>query len=89
MEEKKIGQLEAASHIRASLVSRGLNLPSRSLQVANQSAWLVFEYQSRSVGIDSSAGVWTRAAGESEWRCLEKPCTVSGAAMAVDFLIKG
>lgn len=89
MEGKKIGQLEAASHIRASLVARGVNLPSRSLQVADNAPWLVFEHNSRSVGIDSQAGVWTRAAGENDWRCLEKPCTVSGAAMAVEFLIKG
>jgi hypothetical protein len=79
MENKKIGQLEAASHIRASLIARGLNLSSRSLQVANLLPWLIFEHKSRSVGIDFSAGAWTQAEDETEWRCLEKPCTVSGA----------
>jgi hypothetical protein len=88
MEDKEIGQLEAVSHIRALLTARGLNLPSRPLQMPNRSHWLIFEHKSRSVGVDPEAGVWTWAATDNEWQCLEKPCTVSGAALAVEFLIK-
>jgi len=83
---KKVGQLEAVSHIRGVLAQRGINLPSRSIRVRNEENWLVFERGHRSVGIDPESGVWQRDSPEADWRCIEKPCTVGGALMAADFL---
>jgi hypothetical protein len=85
----KLGQLEAVSHIRAELVKRGMNLPSKSISMLGGDVWLVFERGSRSVGVDQDSGVWIREYEEGEWRCLAKPCTVSGALMGVEFITKG
>jgi hypothetical protein len=79
-----IKQSEAAGYIARLLIERGLNIPSQKL--ANQ--WLVFEYQSKQIGVDLKTGVWIRE-GEGDWRCLAKLCTVSGAIQAVGFLAKG
>lgn len=84
-----MGQLEAVSHIRAELVKRGINLPSKSIGVLGGGVWLVFERGSRSVGVDQGSGVWVREDEEGEWRCLAKPCTVSEALMGVEFITKG
>jgi len=89
VKDKKIGQLEAASYIRVALESRGARIASRSMEGAEGSGWLVFEQRGRSVGIDPEGGVWARASSDTGWRCIEKPCTVGGALLAVEFLIKG
>lgn len=84
---KKIGQLEAASHIRSALVDRGHSIPSRSVKVKGEERWLVFEHGQRSVGIDSASGIWLKASAEAEWHCIEKNCTMSASLSAVEFLI--
>lgn len=84
----KVGQLEAASYIRAALESRGRKTASRKMDVADGKGWLVFEQISRSIAIDPEGGVWMRGADEDRWLCIEKPCTVGGALLAVEFLIQ-
>lgn len=86
---EKVGQLEAINHIRAELVKRGINVPSKSISMLGGEVWLVFERGARSVGVDPGSGVWVREFEEGEWRCLAKPCTVSGVLMGVDFITKG
>lgn len=80
---KVIKQSEASKYIEKLLIERGLSVPSRKL--ANH--WIVFEYQSKHIGVDQKAGVWVRE-GEGDWQCLAIPCTVSGAIQAVDFLAR-
>ncbi len=84
--EKKIGQLEAVSHIRGLLVQRGFNIASRSIRVMNEENWLVFERGLRSVGVDRESGVWKKDSPDADWYCIEKPCSVGGAITAADFL---
>jgi len=84
--EKGGSQLEAASHIKRFLAGRGLNLPSKNMKAGNSEDWLVFEQGQRRIGIDPEAGVWRKDSPETDWQCIEKPCTVSGALLAADFL---
>lgn len=85
---QRIGQLEVVSQIRGFLVQRGLQIPSRSIRLMNEENWLVFEHGQRSIGIDRESGVWQKDSSETDWRCIEKPCTISGAIMAAEFLTK-
>ncbi len=85
---RRIGQLEVVSLIRGFLIQRELQIPSRSIRVMNEEKWLVFEHGQRSVGVDRESGVWQKDSSETDWRCIEKPCTVSGAIIAADFLTK-
>ena len=82
----QVKQVEAATHIRATLAERGYDIPSRSISVNDNERWLVFELNGRRVGIDPASGVWT-ALGGGEWRCLAVPATVSAALEAAEFLI--
>ena len=78
---KAIKQSEAVNYIQRLLIERGINASSRK-----QDHWDIFEYQSKQIGVDQKAGVWIREL-EGDWRCVATPCTVSGAAQAVEFLI--
>lgn len=84
--DQKTGQLEVVSHIRGLLVQRGVQIPSRSIRVMNEENWLVFDHGQRSVAVDRESGVWQRDSPETDWRCIEKPCTITGAIMAADYL---
>ena len=85
---KESRQLEVVNYIRSSLLDRGYNISPRSLRLGMEESWLVFERGQRSIGVDSSSGVWLRDSAEGEWHCIEKPCTVGGALEGVEFLIK-
>lgn len=81
-------QAEAASHIREILHQRGLDIPSRQVTLADSQRWVIFQHESKQIGIDSAAGVWVRKSEVEDWRCIAMPCTVSGAIQAAEFLIK-
>ena len=82
----RIKQTKAASHIRELLVQRGFNIPSRKLSPEDSSQWVILEYNSRQLGIDTDSGVWVRASELEDWQGISLPCTVSGALQAVEFL---
>lgn len=84
---EQTAQQEAASYIKSTLSGRGHDIPYKSLKVGEET-WIVFERGPSRVGIDSGSGVWLKESEENEGRCIEKPCTVSGALEAVEFLIK-
>ncbi len=79
---KAIKQPEAVNHIKRLLRERGLDIPSRM----DSQRRVIFEHQGKQLGVDSALGVWVRER-EGDWRCLAKPCTVSGAIQAVEFLV--
>lgn len=79
-------QTEAASHIREILITRGFDVPSRHMTLPDNEQWVVLERNERQVGIDAVSGIWLRTSC-NEWRCVATPHTMSGALMAVDFLI--
>lgn len=83
---KAIDQAEAVNHIKGLLKERGFNLPSRLLAPEQ---WVIFEHNRKQIGIDPASGVWVRESEGDRWRCTAKPCTVSGAIQAVEFLAKG
>lgn len=85
---KWVQQTKAASHIRELLIQRGFDIPSRRLGSEDEPQWVIFEYKGKQLGIDSESGVWVRASDLQDWRCVSKPCNVSGAAQAVEFLIR-
>ena len=85
---KRTRQAEAISHIRELLLKQGVDIPSRSITLKGDQGWAMFEHHSKQLGIDADAGVWVRESELDDWRCLAKPCTVSGAIQAVGFLIK-
>ena len=85
---KWVQQTKAASHIRELLIQRGFDIPSRRLGSEDEPQWIIFEHKDRQLGIDSDSGVWVRASDLEDWRCVSKPCNVSGAAQAVEFLIR-
>jgi hypothetical protein len=78
---KPVKQKEAVNYVEKVLIERGFNLLSRQL-----ADWIIFDYEGRQLGIDSASGVWVRASEKDDWRCFAKPCTVSGAIQAVEFL---
>ena len=80
---RAITQTEAVRHIKKLLRERGLEMPSRS----DGQRRVIFERNGKQLGIDSASGVWVREP-DGDWRCLAKPCTVSGAIQAVEFLAK-
>ena len=80
---KAITQTEAINHIKKLLRERGLEIPS---QLDSQRR-VIFERNGKQLGIDSASGVWVREK-EGDWHCLAKPCSVSGAIQAVEFLAK-
>lgn len=84
---EQTAQQEAASYIKSALSGRSHDIPFKNLKVGEET-WLVFERGPYRVGIDSGSGVWLKESEEGEWRCIEKPCTVSGALEAIEFLIK-
>jgi hypothetical protein len=65
---------------------RGVNISSGNLTLPGDQHWIVFEYRQRQIGIDAASGLWVRTSSGADWRCLAMPCTVSGAALAVEFL---
>lgn len=65
---------------------RGVNISSGKLTFPDNQQWIVFEYGQRQIGIDSASGLWVRTLSGEDWRCLSMPCTVSGAALAVEIL---
>lgn len=80
-------QATAASHIRELLIQRGVDLPSRSVSV-NDQQWTVFERGGKQVGIAPNSGIWLRDSDDSQWRCVANEHSMSGAFLAVEFLIK-
>lgn len=88
MVDKWPQQSKAANHIRELISKRGFNIPSRILG-ADEAQWVIFEYKGRQIGIDSESGVWIRASELADWRGVSKPCNVSGAIQAVEFLTQG
>ena len=80
-------QAEAASHVRTLLLKQGVDISSRNITLEGDQQWTVFEYKQRQVKVDSASGIWVRTQA-NDWRCLSMPATVSGAVMAVDFLLK-
>ena len=81
---RTIKQSEAVNHIHKLFMERGYNVPSRKLS----DHWVIFEHQGKQLGVDSASGVWVRESEGGDWRCFAKPCTVSGAIQAVEFLAK-
>lgn len=79
-------QKEASRHIEGILSRGGFNFSSGKLTLPDHRQWIVFEYGQKQLGIDSASGLWVRASSGEDWRCLSMPCTVSGAALAVEFL---
>ncbi len=88
MPDKWVQQTKAASHIRELLIQRKLDIPSRRLGSEDEPQWVIFEYKGKQLGIDSDSGVWVRTSELEDWRCVSKPCNVSGAAQAVEFFIR-
>lgn len=88
MPDKWVQQTKAAIHIRELLSKRSLNILSRRLGSEDEAQWIIFEHKSKQLGVDSDSGVWVRASELEDWRCVSKPCNVSGAAQAVEFLIR-
>lgn len=82
-------QTKAVSHIRALLLERGVEVPSRISAMANGQRWVVFELHGRQIGIDPASGIWQRESDDCQWRCVATHHTTSGACLAVDFLSKG
>jgi hypothetical protein len=78
---KPVSQKEAVNYVERVLIERGFHVPSRRL-----ADWIIFDYEGKQLGIDSTSGVWARASETADWRCFAKPCTVSGAIQAVEFL---
>ena len=81
-------QAEAASHIRELLLKQGFDISSRNMTLEDDQRWVVFKHKQRQVGIDSASGIWLGTLSGDDWRCVAMPATLSGAAMAVDFLLK-
>ena len=81
-------QSKAASHIRELLHQRGIDIPSRTINLEDSQRWAIFEYKGRQLGIDKVSGVWVRESELHDWRCISMPCNVSGALQAVEFLTK-
>jgi hypothetical protein len=79
---RAIKQLEAVNHIQKLLIERGFNIPSSKLS----NGWIIFDYEGKQLGVDATSGVWVRSSELDDWRCFAKPCTVSGAIQAVEFL---
>jgi hypothetical protein len=79
-------QKEASRHIEGLFAMRGLNISSGKLTLPDDQQWIVFEYGQKQIGIDSASGLWVRTSSDEDWRCLAMPCTVSGAALAVEIL---
>ena len=80
-------QSKAASHIRELLIQQGIDIPSQSVTVGDKQ-WTVFEHGGRQVGIDPTSGIWVRESNGSQWRCLAKEHSMSGAFLAVEILTK-
>ena len=80
-------QATAASHIRELLIQRGIDLPSRSANIADQQ-WAVFEHGGKQVGIAPNSGIWLRESDDGQWLCVATEHTMSGALLAVEFLTK-
>jgi hypothetical protein len=83
---KRAKQVEATSCIRELLLQRSLDISSRNITLEENQRWIIFEYTSRQIGIDSDSGVWIRESEGHDWRCISMPCTLSGALQAIDFL---
>jgi hypothetical protein len=81
-------QTQAASHIREILITRGFDVPSRRMTLPDNQQWVVLERNERQVAIDGVSGIWLRTSCHDDWRCVAMPHTMSGALMAVDFLIQ-
>lgn len=79
-------QEEAANHIQELLTECAIEITSQRLTLPNNQQWIIFEYRQRQIGVDSASGVWARGSELHDWRCVSKPCTVSGALQAVEFL---
>jgi hypothetical protein len=82
---KWIKQTQAASYIRELLHQRGIDIPSKRLTLPDSQQWITFDYNGRQLGVDTASGIWIRE-DDDEWRCICMPCSVSGAAQAVEFL---
>jgi len=82
-------QTEAANLIHQLLTQRGLDIPSRNLNLEESRLWVVWENRGRQVGIDSGSAIWVREGDLHNWRCIAMPCSVSGALQAVEFLTQG
>jgi hypothetical protein len=72
--DKGGSQLEAVSHIKRFLAQKGLNLPSRCIEVGNDAGWLVFERGGRGIGKPGLA----KDSLDANCQSVEKPCTVRG-----------
>ena len=83
---KWIKQTQAASYIRELLQQRGVDIPSHRLTQPDNQQWITFTYNGKELGIDSVSGVWIRESELEDWRCICMPCSLSGAAQAVEFL---
>ena len=83
---KWLKQTQAASHIRELLNQRGIDIPSQRLTLPDSQQWVIFDYNGRQLGVDTASGIWIRESELDDWRCVALPCTVSGAAQAVEFL---
>jgi hypothetical protein len=81
-------QAQAATHIRELLTIRGFDVPPRRMSLPDNHQWVVLERNKRQVGIDGVSGIWLRESCNDDWRCVAMPHTMSGALMAVDFLIQ-
>jgi hypothetical protein len=82
-------QAEAANHIQEFLNRGGYSISPHKITLDNNQQWVIFDLNHREVGIDSASGVWIRRSVKDEWVCIARPCTVSGAIQAVEFLVSG
>jgi hypothetical protein len=79
-------QAEATRKIRELLLQRGFDIPGRTMTLPDGQQWVVFQHKERQLGIDTASGIWVRASLSDSWTCIAMPCTISGAAKAVEFL---
>jgi len=82
---KPAKQTEAVTFIRSLLKQRNLDIPSHNMTLPDNQHWVIFEHKNRQIGVDSASGVWIRASELENWRCVCKPCVVSGAIQAIEF----
>jgi hypothetical protein len=87
MPSKVSRQSEAIKYIQLILKQRGLSIEP-GIYLVGEDPWQVFEHRNRVIGVDTNSGLWVGPSG-GKWKCLSSSCTVSSAAEAVEFLIKG
>jgi hypothetical protein len=79
-------QKEAANRIERALFERGQSVEHGIVLIGEDEPWLVIEHSARCVGIDPNSGIWVGKPG-SRWKCIAPSCSVSGALMAVEYLL--